>query len=1114
MSTLGRAALGLVLVANWCVSWGIVGGTSAAIAQTLEERLIAESPAALAADARRDGDAVRGAAVFYSQLLACSTCHGVGDRPHTIGPDLTQPAPDANDVELVESVLLPSKRIAKEYATVSVVADDGRAVMGVIVEETEASLVLRDAANPDRLVTFDKRQIDTRQEAGQSIMPSGQINQLQRPQVLDLLRYLIELREGGPERARQLQPPPDPLAQTIPDDPLPWRPVVQRGEIEVPGGDKYPHAVALGFVGGTAIFDALQLRTVAVWHDGFVKATPQNYFGLNWHGVGTPVPPLADSTSPLRFRLPNQDGWQTAEPALTSDPNIGTRFDGYQIGNSSVRLHYRLRVGEHRIGVSEELRVVASSEWQGLAREFRLSGIPDGGQVAWQLPASDPSSPDSPSPDSPGMLRYRAGQATIVARGQAMPDAAWQPVAAAEAGPAWRWGPATADNDAGQAPVTLRVELWKYRGRHAEPRAADLAALPSPVTFAQESWDRPRRAATPLPPVVASDLPIRSSATRPAVKPSENVDAFPPTRGRFLRFVITATNDEAEPGLDELEVFGPGSDANLALQGTATASSVIAGYPIHQIPHLNDGKFGNDHSWISAEPGGGWAQIEFPQPVEMDRIVWARDRKGVSGDRLVTSYRVEISADGQSWTKVADETGRAAVGRFAGEIRRDATPGYAMEAIPGPFPTWRPADVVFGDDGTMYAIAMTEGQIWRTRTPPPGHPERVHWQRYATGLYHPLGLAIVDGRLYVAQKQEITELIDNDGDGTVEHFRTVATGWGLSSGWHEYCFGLAVDPQKNLWFALNTGYFWTNPGYVNPGRWRGGILRVTHETETLNVMATGCRVPNGIAQGPAGELFFTDNQGDWIQACKLAWIVPGNFYGHPETTADALPPDAYPTGRSTVWLPYEQCRSVSGPVLDNTAGGFGPFAGQMFVGDVGYGANPGIIRVALERVNGQYQGACFRFVAGQPHGCERMRMGPDQQLYQASLASGLTRMAFTGHTPLSIHSLQIRPGGIGFVVRLTRPLAATTQLATDQFRVKRYHYLYTGNYGSPQADETIIPVEAAELAADRQSITLTFPVETYPIGMVYELNLGKLESDDGERLEHNEAWYTVHSIPQ
>jgi hypothetical protein len=582
----------------------------------------------------------------------------------------------------------------------------------------------------------------------------------------------------------------------------------------------------------------------------------------------------------------------------------------------------------------------------------------------------------------------------------------------------------------------------------------------------------------------------------------------------MLRFVVTDTIDDAEPGLDELEIYGPASSDNLALSGTATASSVIAGYSIHQIPHLNDGELGNEHSWISAERAGGWAQIEFAEPVEMNKIVWARDRTGISTDRLPAAYRVEVSDDGQNWVKVSSESGRMPPSGAPSPIRPDASPGYVMESIPLPFPACRPSDIVFDDQGTLYAIAMTEGQIWRTRIPPAGEPQRVQWHRYASGLYHPIGLALVDGRLYVAQKPEITELIDRDGDGTVDHYRTVATGWGLSTGWHEYCFGLAVDPQKNLWFALNTGNFWTHAGFVNPGRWRGSILRIDHGTETLNVVATGCRVPNGIAQGPGGGIFFTDNQGDWIQSCKLAHVVPGRFYGHPETREDALPEGIFPTGRSAVWMPYDRCRSISGPVMDTTGGQFGPFADQLFVGDVGYGANPGLMRVALEQVNGEYQGACFRFVDGQPHGCQRMRMGPDHQLYQASLATGLTRMKYTGDVPFSIQSVHIRPRGQGFTARMTRPLAEFESMDPSEIRVKRYHYLYTGEYGSPQANEQMVSVERVELSEDRTMLTLTFPVESYPIGMVYEIDFGNLTSDDGQALVHPEAWYTVHEIPE
>ena len=74
--------------------------------------------------------------------------------------------------------------------------------------------------------------------------------------------------------------------------------------------------------------------------------------------------------------------------------------------------------------------------------------------------------------------------------------------------------------------------------------------------------------------------------------------------------------------------------------------------------------------------------------------------------------------------------------------------------------------------------------------------------------------------------------------------------------------------------------------------------------------------------------------------------------------------------------------------------------------------------------------------------------------------------------------------------------------------------MYTGNYGSPQHDEQSIPVETAELSSDRTSITLTLPVETYPLGMVYEIKVNDLKDEQGEKLTHNEAWYTVHKIPQ
>jgi hypothetical protein len=150
---------------------------------------------------------------------------------------------------------------------------------------------------------------------------------------------------------------------------------------------------------------------------------------------------------------------------------------------------------------------------------------------------------------------------------------------------------------------------------------------------------------------------------RPAVNPARNVDEFAPVAARFVRFTILATRSQDEPCLDELEVFGPDNEDNLALAkrgARASASSLLPGYAIHQVRHLNDGRFGNDFSWICKERAG-WAQIELPAAARINKVVWSRDAGEPARftDRLATVYRIDVSLDGNTWTTVATHAGRA-----------------------------------------------------------------------------------------------------------------------------------------------------------------------------------------------------------------------------------------------------------------------------------------------------------------------------------------------------------------------------------------------------------------------------------------------------------------------
>ena len=141
-----------------------------------------------------------------------------------------------------------------------------------------------------------------------------------------------------------------------------------------------------------------------------------------------------------------------------------------------------------------------------------------------------------------------------------------------------------------------------------------------------------------------------------------NTLTFPPRQARFVRFLVHGSS-QAQPCIDELEVYAPESEANLALAGNgarATASSCLAGYSQHQVPHLNDGRYGNDFSWISAGNSGEWAQIELPVTAVVTRVVFSRDRKGQYADRIPTAFQVQLSLDAQRWETVA-QVGSAAV---------------------------------------------------------------------------------------------------------------------------------------------------------------------------------------------------------------------------------------------------------------------------------------------------------------------------------------------------------------------------------------------------------------------------------------------------------------------
>ena len=159
------------------------------------------------------------------------------------------------------------------------------------------------------------------------------------------------------------------------------------------------------------------------------------------------------------------------------------------------------------------------------------------------------------------------------------------------------------------------------------------------------------------------ERPLRTEVTagkRPSVNARLNEEQFAPTNAKRLRFTILATNG-AEPCIDELEVFDT-NGTNVALRAKPSASGTYPNSDLHRLEHINDGRVGNSRSWISNEKGKGWVELEFPETVAVQKIIWGRDREQKYADRLATEYKIEVAESDGAWKRVADSTDRMPFG--------------------------------------------------------------------------------------------------------------------------------------------------------------------------------------------------------------------------------------------------------------------------------------------------------------------------------------------------------------------------------------------------------------------------------------------------------------------
>ena len=462
------------------------------------------------------------------------------------------------------------------------------------------------------------------------------------------------------------------------------------------------------------------------------------------------------------------------------------------------------------------------------------------------------------------------------------------------------------------------------------------------------------------------------------------------------------------------------------------------------------------------------------------------------------------------------------------------------------------------------AIATRRGDVWMVENPTMQGGTNPRYKKFAMGLHEPLGLEYKDGSLYTAQRGELTRLTDTDGDGFADEYYTVYA-WPLSAHYHEYSFGPVIAPDGSFFVTANVAFgdeeWWRGESRVP---WRGWTMKITEDGQ-MKPWATGMRSPAGYGLFE-GELFYTDNQGDWKGSGGIWHVTEGSFAGHPaglkwsslpespvnltseqfyakidkrqkradngryikpeniqeeenpdfEFAVQEMFPEMQPPA---VVLPHGILGiSNSEIVQDMSKGKFGPFDGQLFVGDQGQSK---IMRVVMEKVEDQYQGVAFDFRSGFQSGVMRMDFDAQGNLYvgetnrgwgsAGTTNDGLEYLTWTGRMPFEMKNVKAMPDG--FEVEFTLPVDRASAEYLDSYFSKSYIYKYHPVYGSPQTNLEELQPKGVRLSDDGLKLRLVYDnLRPY---YVHEVVLtGIKAAETGQGLLHPAFYYTLNRIPK
>ena len=325
--------------------------------------------------------------------------------------------------------------------------------------------------------------------------------------------------------------------------------------------------------------------------------------------------------------------------------------------------------------------------------------------------------------------------------------------------------------------------------------------------------------------------------------------------------------------------------------------------------------------------------------------------------------------------------------------------------------------------------------------------DRLTWRRFATGLFQPLGLKIVDNHVYVVGRDQITRLRDLNNDGEADVYENFNNDAHVTLNGHEYVTCLETDRAGNFYYVKG------NCNSQTPHD--GSVLRVSKDGSKLDVFATGFRNSNGIGMGPNDELTVAPQEGEWTPASAVFLVREGGFYGGMMSHHRKEAPTDFE--RPLVWFPRLADNSSGGQVW-TTSNQWGPLSNQLLHLSYGQCRLRLVLRdsgqVPSMAINGASMELPLRFLSG----IHRGRMNPrDGQLYLTGLKGWTTsavhdgcfqRVRYTGKS--ACVPIEMKGYKNGVSLTFTSELDPEAAEEISNYQLEGWNYKWSAAYGSPE----------------------------------------------------------------